>query len=193
MREGESVMEDSEIVDLYWERSENAIAETSKKYARYCYSISFNVLHNHEDAEECVNDTYVRAWNSMPTQRPNRLSTFLGKITRNLSINRYRGYTAEKRGSGQTDVVLLELKECVPSPGSVEQAVDEMALADAVNRFLASLPKAKRIVFMRRYWYLSPIREIAAEYGMNENRVKSMLFRMRNKLKLFLEKEGVAV
>lgn len=186
-------MEDSEIVDLYWERSENAIAETSKKYSRYCYSIAFNVLHNNEDAEECVNDTYIRAWNAMPTQRPDRLSTFLGKITRNLSINRYRGYTAEKRGSGQTDLVLLELEECVPSPENVEQAVDEMALADAVNRFLALLPRAKRVVFLRRYWYLSPIREIAMEYGMNENRVKSMLFRMRNELKLFLEKEGAAV
>lgn len=186
-------MEDGEIVDLYWERSENAIAETSKKYSRYCYSISFNVLHNHEDAEECVNDTYIRAWNSMPTQRPNRLSTFLGKITRNLSINKYRGYAAEKRGSGQTDLVLLELEECVPSPENVEQAVDTLALAEAINRFLASQPRTKRIVFMRRYWYLSPIREIAGEYGMNENRVKSMLFRMRNELKLFLEKEGVAV
>lgn len=186
-------MDDSEIVDLYWERSENAIAETSKKYSRYCRYISFNILQNHEDAEECVNDTYIRAWNSMPTQRPNRLSTFLGKITRNLSINKYRGYTAEKRSAGQTSLALSELEECVPSPESVDQAMDEMALGDAVNRFLASLPPKKRIVFMRRYWYLSPVKEIAGEYGMNENTVKSVLFRVRNELRLFLEKEGIAV
>ncbi|MEA4920414.1 MAG: RNA polymerase sigma factor [Clostridiaceae bacterium] len=185
-------MEDGEIVNLYWERSENAIIETSKKYSKYCRYIAFNVLHNGEDAEECVNDTYMRAWNSMPMQRPDRLSTFLGKITRNLSINKYKGYTAEKRGAGQTNVVLSELDECVSSE-SVEQVIDEMALADAINRFLASLPQPKRIVFMRRYWYMSPIKEIAKEYGMNENKVKSVLFRIRNELKLFLEKEGIAI
>lgn len=186
-------MKDSRIIDLYWERSENAIAETSKKYSRYCHSISFNVLHNHEDAEECVNDTFLRAWNAMPPQRPGRLATFLGKITRNLSINRYKKYTSEKRGSGQTALVLTELDECVPSFENVEQAVDEIALANAVNRFLASLPRTKRIVFMRRYWYLSPIKEIAEEYGMNENKVKSMLFRTRNELKGFLQEAGAAL
>ena len=126
-------MEDGEIVDLYWKRSENAITETSKKYSRYCHYISFNVLHNDEDAEECVNDTYIRAWNSMPTQRPNRLSTFLGKITRNLSINKYKGYTAEKRGAGQSGIILSELDECVPSSESVDQKIDEMTLADAIK------------------------------------------------------------
>lgn len=186
-------MKDGEIVNLYWKRSEDAITETSKKYARYCHYISYNVLHNDEDAEECVNDTYMRAWNSMPMHRPNRLSTFLGKITRNLSINKYKGYTAKKRGAGQTSIVLSELDECVPSSESVEQAIDGMALADAINSFLATLSKTKRIVFMRRYWYLSPIKEIAEEYGMKENKVKSMLFRMRNELKLFLEKEGIAI
>ena len=186
-------MEDSEIVDLYWERSENAIAETSKKYSKYCHYISFNILQNNEDAEECVDDTYIRAWKSMPTQRPARLSTFLGRITRNLSINKYKGYTAEKRGAGQTSLVLSELEDCVPSSENVDQAMDEAALADAVNRFLASLSRKKRIVFMRRYWYLSPVKEIAGEYGINENTVKSMLFRVRNELRLFLEKEGITV
>lgn len=191
MRKGKSVMEDSKIVDLYWERSESAVTETSSKYAKYCRYISFNILHNQQDVEECVNDTYLRAWNSMPTQRPNRLSTYLGKITRNLSINKYMGYTANKRGSGQVDLVLSELDECVPSPESVEQSVDEKLLLDIINCFLASLPRMNRIVFMRRYWYLSPIKEIAREYEMNENKVKSILFRLRNELKLFLEKEGI--
>ncbi|MDD4766110.1 MAG: RNA polymerase sigma factor [Desulfotomaculaceae bacterium] len=184
-------MDDSKIVELYWERSENAIVETSKKYSRYCRYISFNILHNNEDAEECVNDTYMRAWNSVPPHRPNCLSTFLGKITRNLSYDKYKKYNAEKRGFGQTDFVLSELDECVPSSESVEQTIDEMALVDAINRFLTSLTQTDRKVFMRRYWYASPIKEIAGAYGMNESKVKSILFRARNKLKLHLEKEGV--
>ncbi|NLB36093.1 MAG: RNA polymerase sigma factor [Clostridiales bacterium] len=184
-------MDDSKIVELYWERSENAIVETSKKYSRYCRYISFNILHINEDAEECVNDTYMRAWNSVPPHRPNCLSTFLGKITRNLSYDKYKKYNAEKRGFGQTDFVLSELDECVPSSESVEQTIDEMALVDAINRFLTSLTQTDRKVFMRRYWYVSPIKEIAGAYGMNESKVKSILFRARNKLKLHLEKEGV--
>jgi RNA polymerase sigma factor (sigma-70 family) len=186
-------MDDGKIVELYWGRSENAIVETSKKYSRYCHYISFNILHNNEDAEECVNDTYMRAWNAMPPQRPTQLSTFLGKITRNLSYDKYKKYNAEKRGSGQTGFVLSELDECVPSFESAEQAVDEMALVEAINRFLASLSQADRMVFMRRYWYLSPIKEISESYGMNENKVKSKLFRARSKLKLHLEKEGIMI
>jgi RNA polymerase sigma-70 factor (ECF subfamily) len=184
-------MDDSKIIELYWERSENAIDETSKKYSRYCHYISFNILHNNEDADECVNDTYLRVWNSVPPHRPNCLSTFLGKITRNLSSDKYKKYNAEKRGFGKTDFVLSELDECVPSSESVEQAVDEMALVEAINRFLASLSQADRMVFMRRYWYVSPIKEIAEAYGMSESKVKSMLLRVRNKLKLHLEKEGI--
>lgn len=167
-------MDDSKIVELYWERSENAIVETSKKYSRYCCYISFNILHNNEDAEEFVNDTYMRAWNSVPPHRPNCLSTFLGKITRNLSFDKYKKYNAEKRGCGQTDFVLSELDECVPSSESVEQTIDEMALVDAINRFLTSLTQTDRKVFMRRYWYVSPVKEIAGAYGMNESKVKSI-------------------
>lgn len=186
-------MNDNKIVDLYWEHSETAISETSNKYGKYCHYISYNILHNDEDAKECVNDTYLHAWNAMPPHRPNQLSTFLGKITRNLSYNRYKGYVAKKRGLGQTDLVLSELEECVPSSEDIDQIVDEMVLVEAINVFLASLSQIKRIVFIRRYWYLSSIKEIAEQYSMNENKVKSMLFNARHKLKNYLEKEGIVL
>ena len=186
-------MNDKQIVDLYWERSESALSETANKYGRYCHFIAFNILHNNEDSEECVNDTYLRAWNSMPPHRPNMLSTFLGKITRNLSLNRYEQYTAEKRGFGQTALVLDELENCIPATADVEQIIDETALVEVLNYFLASLPKETQKVFMRRYWYLSPIKEIADEYGISESKVKMMLLRQRNNLKMLLEKEGIAI
>ena len=129
-------MDDSKIVELYLERSENAIAETSKKYTRYCHSISFNILHNSQDAEECVNDTYLRAWNAIPPNQPNQLSTFLGKITRNLSFNRYKQYSAEKRGFGQAELALSELEDCIPAKTDVEQASNEKELVEAINKFL---------------------------------------------------------
>jgi RNA polymerase sigma-70 factor (ECF subfamily) len=184
-------MEDGQIVDLYWARSENAIAETERKYGRYCYYIAHNILHNHEDCEECVNDTYLNAWNAMPDQRPGNLSTFLGKITRNLSLNRWELYNAKKRGLGQTPSALDELQECIPSSDHVERIVDDIALAEILNRFLATLSKEKRMIFMRRYWYLSPIAEIAADYSMSESKVKMSLFRSRNALKQVLEEEGI--
>jgi len=184
-------MEDSQIIDLYWERSETAIGETSKKYSRYCLTISFNILHNNEDAEECVNDTYLNAWNAMPPKRPNCLATFLGKITRNLSLNKFKMYTAEKRGFGQTEIALSELGEAVPSVSSVEQAIEEKELVETLNLFLENLPKQKRILFMQRYWYLMPIKAIAEQVGKSDSQVKSALFRIRNELKLHLEKEGV--
>lgn len=186
-------MDDSEIIELYWERSENAIAETSKKYSRYCLYISYNILHNNEDVEECVNDTYLRTWNTIPPRRPNCLATFLGKITRNLSLNRYKQYTAKKRGLGHTALVLSELEGCIPATSDAEQTTDEMVLAEALNTFLATLPKINRVVFVRRYWYLSAIKEIAKQYDMSESKVKSMLFRTRNELKKHLEKEGIAL
>lgn len=186
-------MDDNKIIELYWKRSEDAIVQTSKKYSRYCHYISFNILHNNEDAEECVNDTYLRAWNAMPPRRPDCLSTFLGRITRNLSIDKYRKYSAEKRGFGETALVLSELAECVPSPQSVEQTIDEIVLVEEINRFLALLSRTDRMLFMRRYWYSSSIKEIAEAYGMSESKVKSALFRTRNKLKLHLEKEGITI
>ena len=184
-------MEDNEIIELYWERSEAAISETSKKYSRYCRYISFNILQNNEDSEECVNDTYLRAWNAMPPNRPNCLATFLGKITRNLALDRFKKYTAKKRDHGQIELVLSELDDCVPVLPTVEQEIAEKELVELLNDFLESLPKNKRIIFMQRYWYLMPIKEIATRSGESESQVKSALFRTRNTLKAILQKEGV--
>lgn len=184
-------MEDRQIVDLYWARSESAISETADKYGRYCHYIAYNILHNNEDSEECVNDTYLNAWGAMPDQRPNKLAAFLGKITRNLSLNRWERYNAEKRGAGQISLALDELHECIPSPDSANQIVDDLALVELFNRFLASLAKEKRKIFIRRYWYLSPIAEIAADYSMSESKVKMSLLRSRNALKQVLEEEGI--
>ena len=183
-------MEDSRIVDLYWQRSETAITETSKKYSRYCYYISFNILYNNEDAEECVNDTYLKAWNAMPTKRPDNLSAFLGKITRNLSLDKYKYYKAEKRGSGQVEQTLSELDECIPSMSNVVQEIQEKVLEATINNFLRSLPKQNRKVFVQRYWYLMSIKEIVKDSNVSESKIKSMLFRERKKLKSILEKEG---
>ena len=184
-------MDDKKILDLYWMRSEAAISETANKYGKYCHSLAFNISRNHEDSQECVNDVYLKAWKAMPPQRPNRLSVFLGKITRNLSLNRYKKQTAEKRGCGQVPLELDELQECIPAADSTEQAIDDLALAEALNQFLASLPPETRKIFMRRYWYISSIQEIAEDFHMGESKVKMLLLRTRNKLKLFLEKEGI--
>lgn len=186
-------MDDHAIIDLFWERSDAAIEETAKKYSRYCYYISFNILHDNRDAEECVNDTYLRAWNAMPPKRPNNLAAFLGKITRNLALNKYKLRSAKKRGMGQTELVLAELEDCIPSLARVEDAVDEMQLREAINHFLADSPQIKRRIFIRRYWYMSAIRDIAEQYGMSESKVKSVLLRMRNQLKAKLEMEGIII
>ena len=184
-------MEDIQIVDLFWERSENAISETANKYGHYCYSIAYNILHSNEDSEECVNDTYLNAWNAMPYQRPSKLSAFLGRITRNLSLQRWEKYTAEKRGEGQVPLALDELQECIPTTDSTDQIVDDIVLVDLLNRFLASLTLEKRRIFMRRYWFLSTITEIAADFSVFESKVKMSLLRSRNELRQLLEKEGI--
>lgn len=186
-------MTDHEIIDLYWKREETAIAVSANKFGSYCHSISYNILHDNEDAEECVNDTWLGAWKSMPPHRPERLSTFLGKITRNLSLNRFKKYAAEKRGYGQTELVLSELEDCIPDNTNIEQIVDDHILVQALNDFLYAQPEQKRNIFIRRYWYLYPIRDIAAAYGISESKVASLLFRMRNNLKIHFEKEGITL
>ncbi len=186
-------MEDSQIIELYHERQETAISETADKYGRYCHYIAKNILENEQDSEECVNDTYLRAWNTMPPHRPNRLSTFLGKITRNIAIDKYKYYNREKRGGGQTMLALEELNECLPTERDTEQAISDKMLVEALNAFLADLPSQKRQMFVRRYWYLSPISEIAKDFAMSESNAKVTLLRTREKLKLFLEKEGITL
>lgn len=186
-------MEDKEIVELFWSRSEDAIQEVAKKYEKYCYYIAYGILRSHEDAKECVNDTYYQVWNTIPPQRPSRLSTFMGKITRNLALNRWEYHNAEKRGRGEIPLVLEELQECIPNGNPVEEIVDRIHLEEVFNDFLAGLSKKKRMIFLRRYWYLSSIKEIATDFGMSESKVKMMLLRLRKDFRDFLEKEGVQV
>lgn len=186
-------MEDKQIIDLYWERCERAISATAEKYGNYCRSIAFNILHNAEDAEECVNDTYLAAWKSIPPNRPDRLGVYLGKITRNFSLNRVKRYSAEKRGFGQTDLVLSELEDCIPADTGVEQQMEERLLVKAIEIFLYSQTPEKRNIFIRRYWNMTPIKDIAHSFGMSESKVVSLLFRMRKELKKHLEKEGITL
>ena len=184
-------MEDQEIVALYWQRDERAIAETSSKYGRYCHAIAYRILADQEDAEESVNDTYVHAWNGMPPHRPAVLSTFLGKITRRVSLHKWRYRTAAKRGGGQVALVLEELADCVPDAAGVEREVEAQVLTAALNTFLRVLPDWERRVFLCRYWYLDSIREISKQFGFSQSKVKSMLYRTRGKLLTYLRKEGV--
>jgi len=186
-------MKDKEIMALYWNRDEAAVAATADTYGNYCYCIAYNILRNNEDAEECVNDTWLSAWKSIPPQRPDRLSTYLGKITRNLSLNRYKLLTAQKRGYGQVALALSELEECIPAQRDMEQIVDEMVLVNSIECFLRVQSRTARNIFIGRYWYLYPIRELARAYRMSESKVASLLYRMRIKLKMHLEKEGIAL
>lgn len=185
-------MDDNQIIALYWARSETAIAETAKKYGSYCHQIAWHILCNREDSEECVNDTWLRTWEAIPPTRPERLSAFLGKITRNLALQRYEKYNAAKRGSGQVSLALHELEGCIPGKGDVEKIIDEMALTEILNDFLAELSPDSRRIFVRRYWHLHSVKEIAEEYRLSESKVKVTLFRTRRKLRQLLEKEGVA-
>ncbi len=187
-------MEDSDIVDLYWARSENAISETDRKYGRYCGAIAFNILHSREDSDECVNDTWLRAWNAMPSERPGLLGAFLARITRNLSLNRFRALHAEKRGAGELPCLIDELEECVPdNRRSVETEIDGQQLTTLVNQFLAGLAREHRVFFVRRYFYADSVGYIANRCGVSESKVKSSLMRSRNRLRALLEREGVAM
>ena len=183
-------MEDSKIVDLYWERSEQAISETQNKYGKYCFSIARNILPTKEDAQESVNDTYLAAWNTMPPNRPNILSTFLGKLTRRISIDRWRVLSADKRGGGNTALALDELSECIPGGSEPEAEVEAKELSFAIGRFLDTISYTEKQVFLMRYFSLSNIQSISTKLNMSPSKVKSMLFRTRNKLREHLEKEG---
>ncbi|MBQ9131469.1 MAG: RNA polymerase sigma factor [Clostridia bacterium] len=180
-------MEDFQIVNLYWARNEAAISESDRKYGRMLQSLSLSILSSRQDAEECVNDTYLAAWKSMPTQRPSYLGAFLSKITRNLSIDRYRASRREKRGG--VELVLEELSECVSSADSVEQDYENGRLTAALNGFLYKLEPEKRVMFIRRYFYSQPIAQIAAELGVGESKVKITLYRIREKLRQSLEEQ----
>lgn len=186
-------MTDGDIIKLYFERSEKAIKETDTKYGNYCMTIAENILRSRPDSEECVNDTYLRAWNSIPPQMPQRLSAYLGKITRNLAINRYNKLSAKKRGGSETEVTLCELEHCLPSDNTTEREFDEKRLTKALEDFLKKQSKEKRRIFLLRYWYSFSIGEIAKELSQSESKVTSTLFRLRLKLKDYLEKEGILI
>ena len=183
-------MEDERIMELYYSRSENAIVETANKYGRYCHSIAYHILADAEDADEVVNDTYMGAWNSLPPHRPSVLSTYLGKITRRISINRWKERKAAKRGQGEIPLAMDELAEVMPSADTPEQAIAAEELTKSIDRFLSSLPEAERDVFVCRYWFLAPVAEISGKFGYSESKTKSMLFRIRNRLKVHLQEEG---
>lgn len=185
-------MDDSEIVQLYWERSESAIAETSRKYGNYCSKIAINILENDEDAKECVNDTYFKTWNSIPQNRPSLLSTYLGKITRNLAINKYKQRSRKKRGTKVT-VVLDELTECIPSADGIEKEFEVKYVANSINCFLRTLSEEDCNIFLRRYWYMDSIKDIAKCYAMSESKVKTKLFRTRKKMKNYLEGDEISI
>ena len=190
-------MNDERIVDLYWERSEEAIAQTKKKYEKYCRKVSYGILQNHEDADECVNETYLRAWNSIPPARPAKLSTFLGKITRNLSLNLCEKKNTQKRGSGQAEIAWEELESCF-SDGfdphdTVVQSQESEQIVQILNDFLGGLKKEHRMIFVSRYWHLNSIEHIADNFGLSESNVKQILFRTRAKLKSTLQKEGIEI
>lgn len=186
-------MRDTEIIDLYWERSEQAIAESEKSYGKYCRSIALHILHDREDCDECVNDTWLRAWNAMPPKRPDKLSIFLGTITRNLSLDKWKHKNAAKRGSGEMDFALDELMECIPASHNTEEAVEAAELERMLNEFLHTLSEQDCNVFLRRYWYVEEYAQIAKRYHMNLNTVKTSLFRTRNKLREYLEQEGIVL
>lgn len=183
-------MEDSRIVDLYWQRDQRAVEETQKKYDRYCYSIAHNILENVPDAEEAVNDTWLGAWNSMPPHRPSVLSAYLGKLTRRVAIKKWQLSRAAKRGGGKVALALEELSACIPGGTDPQRALEGAELSRVLRAFVDTLKPGERRVFIRRYWYLDSLDTIAADLGYSLSKVKSMLFRMRNKLRDYLKKEG---
>ena len=183
-------MEDEKIVALYFERDESAIRETAMKYGSYCYRVAYNILHSHEDSEECLNDTWNGAWNAIPPEKPTRLKCFLARITRNIAIDRYRHENAEMREGGLNGI-LDEYAECIPSGDAPIE--DTVALKQAINTFLAHLDARTRVIFMRRYFYAMSVKEIAEGLRLSESYVSVLLHRTRSKFKDHLTKEGIFV
>lgn len=186
-------MKDEEIIGLYKKRSQQAIKETAQKYEAYCSTIANRILNDRQDTEECVNDTWLKAWNSIPPQVPSVLSAYLGKITRNLALNMYKKKYAGKRIDDRMMVSMEELKDCISEKESVESKVDSKEIVAMLNDFLEQTPELERKIFVRRYFYMDTIKEIANGYQLKESYVKTLLFRSRNKLKEYLLKEGVVL
>ena len=183
-------MEDLKIIELYFARSEEAIRQTQKKYGRYCFAIANNILCDESDSQECVNDTYLMVWDTIPPKKPERFSVYIGKLTRNLSISKLRKNNALKR-STKSDVVWDEIEDLIPDP--VADLADTVILKEAINRFLRELSKKDRMIFVKRYWYMSPSKDIAKDLGVSDSYVRLKLFRLRNDFKEFLSREGIEV
>ena len=186
-------MEDTEIVNLYWQRNESAIDETKTKYSHYLTKIAYNILENIEDSEESVNDTYLKAWNSMPPHRPGKLAAYLGKITRQLSIDIYRKRKSQKRAGSEYTVSLSELEDCVSHRNTPEQEIETEQMAKAISAYLRTLSEEGRNVFVCRYFFCDSIQAIAASSQSSQSKIKSMLYRIRIGLKEHLEKEGFMI
>ena len=186
-------MDEQNIILLYFQRSEQAISATAARYGSYCYSIAYQILQERRDSEEVVSDTYMDAWNAIPPHRPNNLSAFLGKITRRNALDRWEYLHAEKRGGGEVLLVLEELNDCVSIQANPESEFERKEIGQMISRFLRKLSGIERNVFVRRYWYMESICEISQYYGFSKNKTKSMLLRTRKKLRVYLEKEGIAV
>ena len=184
-------MNDTEIITLYWKRDEAAIDATALKYGAYCRTIARNILSNPQDEQECLNDTWLAAWNSIPPQRPALLKAYLGRIARRIGLKKWRDAHALKRGGSEVALALDELAECLPGGDSIESALNRAALTELLNRFLAGLPAEERWVFLRRYWYLDSIAQIGDRFGFSQSKVKSMLHRTRLKLMERLKEEGI--
>ncbi len=186
-------MDDVQIIDLYNARDEKAITETESKYGKYCLAVAHNILWNMQDCEECVNDTWLQAWNTIPPKQPSNLRLFLGTITRNLSINRRKASNRLKRGGDQWLLALEEVGEFVPAADTVETAMEEQAFVEAVAGFLRTLPERERTTFLRRYFYLESTPQLASFFRTSEGNVLKSLSRTRKKLKAYLEQEGYTV
>ena len=186
-------MDDKKIVELYWQRNENAIKETKDKYGKYCYNIAYNILCDREDAEECENDTYLEAWQNMPPEKPEPLRGFLGMLSRRISLDKWRKRNAAKRGGGETAISFDELEECIPYGKSIDDELSEKELAKIISDFLADLPEIECNVFLRRYFYFDSINDVCKRYGFGQSKVKMMLKRTREKLMQKLLEEGIFV
>lgn len=186
-------MDDDVIIRLYWDRDQSAIRATAEKYGTFLYNLSWNILRSFPDAEECVNDTYLRTWNAIPPARPTAFRAWLGRIVRNLSLDRWKSSRAEKRGGDAVEMLLGELDDCIPTPDQVEKHLEDQEIARLISVFLRTLSPENRTIFLRRYWYGDSMAEIAAKLHCSEGKVKSSLFRTRKALRSYLEKEGVAL
>ena len=184
-------MDDASIIELYWQRSDQAVSETAAKYGKYCRIIAYNVLSNAEDAEECVNDTYMAAWNSIPPNRPPELSPFLAAICRRIAISRLRKKCRDKRGGGQAETAFEELAECMASPHDVVREIEQKELNLALNWFLSQLAADERDMFVSRYFFAASVAEIAEKFSFSQSKVKTALYRTRKKLRDYLIKEGL--